>query len=133
MILHRAGAAARRTAAVSHTPIKAGYDRDEYPAAVGRKVNRADIAYVRSSENRSGGAVMGNKLRAYCEGTRFIYAGTRAKSGATKPRPVTTPKNDPRFVTCTAAKKAGYGPYRRGTDAEYAWYQDRDKDGIACE
>ncbi|MEU3169615.1 thermonuclease family protein [Streptosporangium sp. NPDC006930] len=41
--------------------------------------------------------------------------------------------NDPRFPTCAAANAAGYGPYRRGTDPEYAWYQDRDGDGIVCE
>ena len=41
--------------------------------------------------------------------------------------------NDPRYSTCTAAKAAGYGPYRRGVDPEYAWYTDRDHDGIACE
>ena len=133
MVLHRADATARRSAAVRSTPTKDGFDRDEYPAAVGRAVNRADIAYVRSAENRSGGAVMGNKLRAYCDGTRFTYAGTKAKS-TTKPvtTPKPAPKNDPRFATCTAAKKAGYGPYRRA-DPEFGWYQDRDKDGVACE
>lgn len=134
MVLHRAGASARRTAAVSHTPIKAGYDRDEYPAAVGRAVARADIAYVGSSENRSGGAILGNKMRGFCDGTRFTYAGTKAKAkgGAAQPKPVAAPRTDPRFSTCTAATKAGYGPYRRGT-TEYAWYQDRDKDGVVCE
>jgi hypothetical protein len=133
MILHRAGAAARRSAATAHTPTKSGYDRDEYPAAVGRAVVRTDIAYVRSAENRSGGAIMGNKLRGFCDGTRFAYAGTKAKGSTTKPKPTIKPKNDPRYATCTAAKKAGFGPYRRGTDTEYTWYQDRDKDGIACE
>jgi hypothetical protein len=42
-------------------------------------------------------------------------------------------QTDPRFATCKAAKAAGYGPYRSGVDPEYAWYQDRDKDGIVCE
>ena len=55
----------------------------------------------------------------------------------TKKKTTTTPpkssKNDPRFKTCTEAKKKGYGPYKKGKDAEYAWYIDRDKDGIACE
>jgi hypothetical protein len=40
---------------------------------------------------------------------------------------------DPRFDTCGAANAAGYGPYLRGQDPEYAWYIDRDKDGTACE
>ena len=40
---------------------------------------------------------------------------------------------DPDFGTCTAAKAGGYGPYVRGVDPEYEWYQDRDNDGIVCE
>lgn len=40
---------------------------------------------------------------------------------------------DPRFRTCAEANAAGYGPYVKGTDPEYAWYQDRDGDGIDCE
>ena len=40
---------------------------------------------------------------------------------------------DPRFRTCAAARRAGYGPYRRGADLEYAWYRDADGDGIVCE
>ena len=31
------------------------------------------------------------------------------------------------------ANAAGYGPYQRGRDPEYAWYQDRDRDGLVCE
>jgi hypothetical protein len=42
-------------------------------------------------------------------------------------------KLDPRFPTCSAAKAAGYGPYRRGRDPEYHWYRDADGDGIVCE
>ncbi len=40
---------------------------------------------------------------------------------------------DPRFDTCGEANAAGYGPYVRGEDSEYAWYIDRDSDGLACE
>ena len=40
---------------------------------------------------------------------------------------------DPRFTYCTQAIAAGYGPYRRGVDPEYAWYRDGDGDGIVCE
>ena len=40
---------------------------------------------------------------------------------------------DPRFPTCAAANRAGYGPYQRGVDTEYNWYIDRDQDGIVCE
>jgi len=40
---------------------------------------------------------------------------------------------DPRFDTCGQANGAGYGPYQQGRDPEYAWYVDRDSDGLACE
>ena len=40
---------------------------------------------------------------------------------------------DPRFSYCYQANDAGYGPYYRGSDAEYYWYEDRDGDGIVFE
>lgn len=40
---------------------------------------------------------------------------------------------DPRFPTCAAANRAGYGPYVKGKDPEYRWYRDRDRDGRVCE
>jgi hypothetical protein len=53
-----------------------------------------------------------------------------------KPKPTTPPPSkgtDPRFDTCKAAIAAGYGPYRSGTDLEYDWYRDNDKDDVVCE
>lgn len=76
MILNRAGAASRRTALLKGVVTRPGYDRDEYPAAVGRRVIKADVRLIPSGQNRSAGAVMGNTLRPYCDGTRFYYAGT---------------------------------------------------------
>ncbi len=35
---------------------------------------KADVAYVESGENRSHGSSLGNKLRRFCNGTRFRYA-----------------------------------------------------------
>jgi len=40
---------------------------------------------------------------------------------------------DPRYRTCAEANAHGYGPYTRGVDPEYAWYEDRDGDGLVCE
>ena len=40
---------------------------------------------------------------------------------------------DPRFGTCGAAIKAGFGPYLKATDSQYSWYIDRDRDGVVCE
>jgi hypothetical protein len=53
------------------------------------------------------------------------------RSWGTKKPPVAG--TDPRFPTCAAANAAGYGPYYQGTDPEYAWYIDRDHDGVVCE
>jgi hypothetical protein len=73
LTLHRAGADRRRDQLLEDVPTRDGYDRDEYPPAVGRRRTAADVAYVPSSENRSHGAVLGIKLRRFCEGTRFRY------------------------------------------------------------
>lgn len=66
-----------------------------------------------------------------------INTGTKTTPRPTsKPKPQPAPKpsgTDPRFGTCTEAKRYGYGPYYAGSDPEYYWYQDRDGDGIVCE
>jgi len=90
MVANRPGADARRDRLLDGVPTRRGFDRDEYPAAVGRgRANgrsralvrgrnprgwMADVAYVESGENRSHGSSLGNKLRPYCNGTRFRYA-----------------------------------------------------------
>lgn len=40
---------------------------------------------------------------------------------------------DPHFDSCSEAITAGFGAYQQGVDEEYAWYEDRDKDGVVCE
>ena len=74
LVLRRAGADERRSRLLARFPApRPGFDRDEYPPAVGRAVVRADVAYVPSAENRSHGAVLGTKLRRLCDGTRVSY------------------------------------------------------------
>ena len=89
MVLNRPRADSRRDRLLDDIPTKAGFDRDEYPAAVGRgRANgdkrglvrginpigwMADVRYVQSSENRSHGASLGAKLRGLCNGVRFSY------------------------------------------------------------
>lgn len=89
MVLNRRGTDARRDQLMGGVPTRAGFDRDEYPAAVGRGrpngdkrglvrgINprgwMADVMYVPSSENRSHGSSLGAKLRPFCDGTRFRY------------------------------------------------------------
>jgi hypothetical protein len=43
------------------------------------------------------------------------------------------PSTDQRYRTCAEANAHGHGPYVRGVDEEYGWYQDRDGDGVVCE
>ena len=84
-MLNRPGADARRDRLLAASRPAPGYDRDEYPPAVGRGRGKgltrgsdprgwkADVAYVPSSENRSHGSTLGIKLRRFCDGTRFRY------------------------------------------------------------
>ncbi len=87
LVLNRPGASARRERLLERIPTKAGYDRDEYPPAVGRGRGRkalrrgsnptgwrADVEYIRSAESRSYVSSLGGKLRDFCNGTRFRYA-----------------------------------------------------------
>jgi len=52
-----------------------------------------------------------------------------------KPSPTPTQAGiHPKFSSCAEAERNGYrGPYIKGINPEYAWYQDRDKDGVVCE
>lgn len=72
--LDRAGADARRRAALRGIPTRPGLDRDEYPPAVSRQGGAgASVRYVDASINRSAGAVMGAQLRPYCDDQSFRY------------------------------------------------------------
>jgi len=69
------------------------------------------------------------KYRAY------QHTGSSSSSGGTTGGTTSTPSGgtDPQYSTCAEAKSHGYGPYRSGTDPEYAWYRDADHDGVVCE
>ena len=86
LVLDRSGASSRRDRLLTGVATKAGYDRDEYPPAVGRGRGSsgltrganpvgwmASVELVPRGENRSHGSVMGIKLRRFCSGTRFSY------------------------------------------------------------
>jgi hypothetical protein len=86
LVVDRRGTDARRKRLLANVATKDGYDRDEYPPAMGRgrgseALTRganpvgwmARVMLVPSSENRSHGSVMGIKLRRFCSGTRFSY------------------------------------------------------------
>ena len=83
--LNRSGAEQRRNRLLDGLLTRAGFDRDEYPPAVGRGRGpgltrgsnptgwMASVRYVPSSENRSHGSVLGSRLRRFCNGTLFRY------------------------------------------------------------
>ena len=85
LVINRPGADARRDRLLEDVRTRDGYDRDEYPPAVGRGRGKglvrgshprgwmADVAYVPSAENRSHGSSLGGKLRRFCDGTKFRY------------------------------------------------------------
>jgi hypothetical protein len=83
--VNRSGADARRDRLLANVFTRSGFDRDEYPPAMGRGRGKgltrgtnptgwmASVQYVPSSENRSHGSVLGTKLRRFCNGTLFRY------------------------------------------------------------
>jgi hypothetical protein len=85
LVLNRRRADERRERLLRDIPTREGFDRDEYPPAVGRGRGpglergrhprgwKADVRYVPSSENRSHGASLGAQLDRFCNGTRFRY------------------------------------------------------------
>lgn len=85
-VVNRKGTTQRRAKLLEGIPTKEGFDRDEYPAAVGRGRGsnalkrgidpigwKADVEYVPSGENRSHGSKLGAKLKRFCNGVRFRY------------------------------------------------------------
>jgi hypothetical protein len=63
-----------------------------------------------------------------------VHRATVVRASATSPAgPAPSGNNDPRFAFCYQAVAAGYGPFYRGRDPEYAWYTDGDSDGVVCE
>jgi hypothetical protein len=77
LTINRDGADERRDQLLDdgHYPTRPGMDRDEWPMAFARADWRAHVAYVPSRQNRGAGASIGQKLRRYCDGTRFRVVG----------------------------------------------------------
>jgi hypothetical protein len=86
LVVNRSGADQRRARLLESYPTRPGFDRDEYPPAVGRGHGKglergsdptgwkADVRYVPSHENRAQGSALGAKLHRFCNGTKFRYA-----------------------------------------------------------
>jgi hypothetical protein len=78
LTLERDNAGERRRDDLRGIPTRTGFDRDEYPPAVTEEAGlhsdgrRSSVTYVPSSENRSGGSVLGRALAGFCDGQKFI-------------------------------------------------------------
>ncbi|WP_406317255.1 excalibur calcium-binding domain-containing protein [Streptosporangium sp. NBC_01639] len=72
---------------------------------------------------------------ASANGATAAPAGNRTRDTATGPSTATSADgSERRYPSCEAAVKEGYGgPYYRGVHPQYAWYPDKDNDGIACD
>lgn len=72
LTVNRRGADDRREAAFAASGLEdqAGKARDEYPPAVLRTGNLADVRYVDRRANSGQGASMGSQLRRWCDGQR---------------------------------------------------------------
>lgn len=75
VVLHinRRGADERREAAMRMSGLKPrpGLARDEWPPAMGRTSQSADVRYVKRGPNSGQGSSMGNQLRDICDGHPF--------------------------------------------------------------
>ena len=70
----RANVTARRREALSATPRKSGFDRDEFPPAATRQGGAgARVAYIDPGDNRRAGASLGNAIKDLDDGQRFVY------------------------------------------------------------
>ena len=99
-------------------------EAEEAALAAQDEAVRKAVAKVRSEEQR-----------------KREQAVAAAVAAAQASAPTSTPQQfastgggtDPQFSYCYEANDAGYGPYVRGQDPEYDWYDDRDGDGVVCE
>jgi len=74
-ILHldRVDADAHRIASLRGSPVRSGFDRDEYPPAASQEGGAgADVRYISPRANRSAGATMRAQLADFCDGQAFI-------------------------------------------------------------
>jgi hypothetical protein len=62
-----------------------------------------------------------------------VVPAPEAAAPAPAPAPAAGAATDPQFGTCKEVKANGFGPYTKGTNPEYDWYRDNDKDGTTCE
>ncbi len=131
--IDRDGADENRGQSLAGIPTKEGYDRDEFPMAMCAEGGTgADVAYVKSADNRGAGSWIGNFLHSYPNGKRilFVIGGT---AGTVTPTPTTpTSPGNVYYKNCDAVRAAGAAPLYKGQPG-YSTSLDRDRNGVACE
>lgn len=100
--------------------VSGGWARSRYDSRDGYGRHAREDAYV--------AADVGTSSPVGCAGPAPERAGA-----APTPIAPATGGADPRFSSCSKARAAGFGPYTRGVDVEYDWYNDGDGDGVVCE
>lgn len=141
--IDRSGADENRKESLSGIATKEGYDRDEWPMAMCAEGGTgADVALVKSSDNRGAGSWVENALEKYSDGTRVMFvvdsvAAAKKPTKSTKKKTTKSKKTKQSsgsvtYKNCTAAKEAGVAPLHKG-DPGYSKKLDRDGDGVACE
>jgi RHS repeat-associated protein len=74
LTINRPGAAANRALSLKGVKTKSGKDRDEYPPAMFTQGGTgAHIRHIKSGDNRSMGAHLGNVLSSYSDGTQVKF------------------------------------------------------------
>lgn len=69
----RKGAASNRKASLKDTPVKKGFDRDEYPPAMMKEGgNGASVRYLTPKDNRGAGACISAQCRDLPDGARIL-------------------------------------------------------------
>ncbi|ODP26190.1 DNA-entry nuclease [Paenibacillus nuruki] len=87
--IDRDGADRRRENSLRNTPIKKGFDRDEFPPAVCVEGGHgADIKYVHPSDNRGSGAWLGRRIQDYPGHSNIIYYALNQKTEAYRDIPL---------------------------------------------
>jgi hypothetical protein len=75
LTIDRGGAAARRAQAMAGTPIRSGFDRDEYPPAMFLEGgDGASVRYVLPGDNRGAGSSIGWQCRELPDGSQVIVS-----------------------------------------------------------
>lgn len=113
---------------------KSGADAPDVEAAVEKAVV-AERAKAQTELTRLKGIAEKQQQRAVKQAVReaLRQERSRAETATTRGFAGDTGGTDPRFAFCYEANDAGFGPYTQGKDPEYAWYVDRDGDGVVCE